>query len=414
MTLLYGSLAPQVLGQHQGYQMPDLDAFRTATREWLEENCPQGMRDLSFHWEDAYEIYSRPEAQIWLERMAEKGWVAPTWPSEYGGGNLGANEALILNQEMKRINATAPSSGMGLTMIGPTLLEFGTEDQKHRHIPGICDGSIRWCQGYSETGAGSDLAALKTKAEINGDHIIINGQKIWTSGGQHADWMFPLVRTDPDSKHDGISFVLFEMDQPGVTVKPIQLISGSSPFCETFLDNVIARRDDLVGELNKGWTVGKRLLQFERSGIGGLAGAKKKEKKKIANPLINIAKEYTGTDANKIADQSAREKVLNHTMREQALKLTAQRVSLEQRTVGTPGAATSIFKLVGASLDRDAKELKAELMGYKGIGWEGDGFSRNEIDSTRMWLNSRAVTIYGGTNEVQMNIISKRVLGLPD
>ncbi|SVC07822.1 uncharacterized protein METZ01_LOCUS260676, partial [marine metagenome] len=254
--------------------MSELDTFRSESREWLEENCPHEMRDLSFHWEEAHEIYRLPKAKVWLERMAEKGWVAPTWPSAYGGGGLGSDKALVLNQEMKRIKVAAPSSGMGLTMIGPTLLEFGTEEQKHRHIPSICDGSIRWCQGYSEPGAGSDLAALKTKAEIDGDHFIINGQKIWTSGGQHANRMFALVRTDPDRKHDGISFVLFDMDQPGVTVKPIQLISCSSPFCETFLDNVIARRDDLVGELNKGWTVGRRLLQFERSGIGGLAGAK--------------------------------------------------------------------------------------------------------------------------------------------
>lgn len=394
--------------------MSELETFRSETREWLEANCPQEMRDLSFHWEDAHEIYRRPEAKVWLERMAAKGWVAPAWPSEYGGGGLASEQALILNQEMKRIKATAPSSGMGLTMIGPTLLEFGTEEQKQRHLPSICDGTIRWCQGYSEPGAGSDLAALKTRADIEGDHFIINGQKIWTSGGQHADWMFALVRTDPDRKHDGISFVLFDMHQPGVTVKPIALISGSSPFCETFLDNVIASRDDLIGELNKGWTVGKRLLQYERSGIGGLAGAKKKEKKVVVNPLISIAKSYTGTAGGKIADHSARSKVLDHTMRERAFKLTAQRASQENRSGGTPGAATSIFKLVGANLERDAKELKAELMGSNGVGWEGDGFSDDELNSTRMWLNSRAVTIYGGTNEVQMNIISKRVLGLPD
>ena len=395
-------------------KMSELETFRNETREWLENNCPVEMRDLSFHWEDAHQIYSRPEAKVWLERMAAKGWVAPTWPSEYGGGGLSSDMALVLNQEMKRIKATAPSSGMGLTMIGPTLLEFGTEEQKQRHLPSICDGSIRWCQGYSEPGAGSDLAALKTRAEIEGDHFVINGQKIWTSGGQHADWMFALVRTDPDKKHDGISFVLFDMDQPGVTVKPITLISGSSPFCETFLDNVIAHRDDLIGELNKGWTVGKRLLQYERSGIGGLAGAKKKEKKVVANPIIGIAKDYNGTTNGRIADHGAREKVLGHTMRERAFKLTAQRVSQENQSGGTPGAATSIFKLVGANLERDAKELKNELMGSAGIGWEGAGFSSDELNGTRMWLNSRAVTIYGGTNEVQMNIISKRVLGLPD
>jgi len=395
--------------------MSDLNAFREEARSWLGENCPGEMRNLSFHWEDAHLIYSKPEAAIWLERMAERGWVAPTWPAEYGGGGLEPEKAAILSQEMKRINATAPSSGMGLTMIGPTLLEYGTEEQKQRHVPKICDGSIRWCQGYSEPGAGSDLAALQAKAVLDGDHFVINGQKTWTSGAQHADWMFALVRTNPNvPKHDGISFVLFDMHQEGVVVKPIQLISGSSPFCETFLDNVIARRDDLIGEMNKGWTVGKRLLQFERSGIGGLAGANKKKVEKKRNPLADLAKQYTGEIDARIADQGTREKVLEHSMRERAFQLTARRVAQENQSGKTPGAATSIFKLVGANLARNATELKSEMMGTNGIGWEGEEFSDKELETTRNWLNSRAVTIYGGTNEVQMNIISKRVLGLPE
>ena len=395
--------------------MSDLNAFREETRSWLEANCPKEMRNLSFHWEDAHLIYSKPEAAVWLERMAERGWVAPTWPAEYGGGGLEPEKAAILFQEMKRINATAPSSGMGLTMIGPTLLEYGTEEQKQRHIPRICDGSILWCQGYSEPGAGSDLAALQAKAVLDGDHFVINGQKTWTSGAQHADWMFALVRTNPDApKHDGISFVLFDMHQEGVVVKPIQLISGSSPFCETFLDNVIARRDDLIGEMNKGWTVGKRLLQFERSGIGGLAGANKKKVEKKRNDLADLAKQYTGEIDARIADQGTREKVLEHSMRERAFQLTARRVAQENQSGKTPGAATSIFKLVGANLARNATELKSEMMGTNGIGWEGEEFSDKELETTRNWLNSRAVTIYGGTNEVQMNIISKRVLGLPE
>ena len=395
--------------------MSDLNAFREEARSWLGENCPGEMRNLSFHWEDAHLIYSKPEAAIWLERMAERGWVAPTWPAEYGGGGLEPEKAAILSQEMKRINATAPSSGMGLTMIGPTLLEYGTEEQKQRHVPKICDGSIRWCQGYSEPGAGSDLAALQAKAVLDGDHFVINGQKTWTSGAQHADWMFALVRTNPNvPKHDGISFVLFDMHQEGVVVKPIQLISGSSPFCETFLDNVIAHRDDLIGEMNKGWTVGKRLLQFERSGIGGLAGANKKKVEKKRNPLADLAKQYTGEIDARIADQGTREKVLEHSMRERAFQLTARRVAQENQSGKTPGAATSIFKLVGANLARNATELKSEMMGTNGIGWEGEEFSDKELETTRNWLNSRAVTIYGGTNEVQMNIISKRVLGLPE
>ena len=392
-----------------------IETFREETRTWLEENCPEEMRNLSFHWEDAHEVYATDIADVWRQRMAEKGWIAPTWPKEYGGGGLNREEATVLSQEMARIKATPASSGMGLSMIGPTLLEFGTEEQKQRHLPSICDGTINWCQGYSEPGAGSDLAALKTSAVIEGDNFVINGQKIWTSGAQHADWMFALVRTDPNAaKHDGISFVLLPMHQDGVTVKPIGLISGSSPFCETFLDNAIASREDLVGEMNRGWTVGKRLLQFERSGIGGLSGGGGNKKKKV-NVMAETAKAYVGVGTDgRLTDNDARERVLSHTMIEKAFQLTAQRVMQENQSGKTPGAATSIFKLVGSTLARDGAELKSELMGMNGLGWEGEGFEATEIESTRSWLNSRAVTIYGGTNEVQMNIIAKRVLGLPD
>ena len=394
--------------------MIDLELFRSETRTWLEDNCPEGMRNLTFHWEDAHQVYSSEDAETWRGKMAEKGWIASTWPTAYGGGGLSREQAVILNQEMTRIKATPASSGMGLSMIGPTLLEFGSEEQKQRHLPSICDGTIRWCQGYSEPGAGSDLAALQTKAVIQGDQFIINGQKIWTSGAQYADWMFALVRTNPDApKHDGISFVLLDMHQPGITVKPIKLISGSSPFCETFLDNAVAQRADLVGEMNKGWTIGKRLLQYERSGIGGLSGGGKKAAKKT-NAMADIAKHYHGERSGKIADSSARNKVLSHAMNERAFQLTTRRVVQENQEGKTPGAATSIFKLVGSSLAKNSAELKSELMGSSGLGWQGDAFASAELTATRAWLNSRAVTIYGGTNEVQMNIISKRVLGLPD
>ncbi len=395
--------------------MADLETFRAETRSWLEANCPDEMRNLSFHWEDAHLIYSTDAAEVWRERMAEQGWIAPMWPKAYGGGGLTREEATVLSQEMGRIKATAASSGMGLTMIGPTLLEFGTEAQKQRHLPSICDGTIRWCQGYSEPGAGSDLAALQAKAVIEGDQFVINGQKIWTSGAQYADWMFALVRTDPDApKHEGISFVLLDMHQTGVSVKPIGLISGSSPFCETFLDNAIAHREDLVGELNKGWAIGKRLLQFERSGIGGLSGAANRKKVVKKNVIADLAKQYIGTTNGKIADTEYRDKILKQTMTEKAFQLTTARVVQENQSGQTPGATTSIFKLVGSTLARESASLKSELMGVQGLGWEGQGFESSELEATRNWLNSRAVTIYGGTNEVQMNIIGKRVLALPD
>ena len=213
------------------------EQFREEVRDWLETNCPESMRKGSVHFEDAYEVYQTDDALLWQERAATRGWTAPTWPTEYGGGGMDASESRVFWEEMARIKALPASTGMGLAMIGPTILEMGTEEQKARHIPKIVTGEAQWCQGYSEPGAGSDLAGLQTKAVVDGDNFVINGQKIWTSGAQHANWMFALVRTDPEaSKHNGISFVLLSMDQPGVTVKPIKLISGSSPFCETFFN----------------------------------------------------------------------------------------------------------------------------------------------------------------------------------
>ena len=390
----------------------ELNEFRAEVKDWVETNCPESMRLGTVHFEDAYEIYQTDDALAWRAAAAERGWTAPHWPTEYGGGGLESKQIRILQEEMAKIKALPPASGMGLAMIGPTLLEFGTEEQKQRHIPKIVSGEAQWCQGYSEPGAGSDLAGLQTKAVFDGDQIIINGQKIWTSGAQHANWMFALVRTDPAApKHDGISFVLLPMDQPGVTVKPIQLISGSSPFCETFFDDAIASRDDLIGEVNKGWTVGKRLLQHERNGT---AAARPRRKAKL-NPFAQVAKDYVGESADgKIADPAARTQVLNHVMQEKAFGLTTRRVIEESKSTGAPGAATSIFKLVGSTLAKEGSQLKSTLRGTAGLGWEGNTFSDDELESTRSWLRDRAVTIYGGTNEVQMNIIAKRVLGLPD
>ena len=389
----------------------DLEAFRAEAKAYIGEKCPDSMRNRVVHFEDAFEIYNNADADRWRDAMAERGWTAPTWPTEYGGGGLGFEENQVLQQEMAAAKALPPSVGMGLAMIGPTLLEFGTDEQKQRHLPKIVSGEVRWCQGYSEPGSGSDLASLQTKAVMEGDHFVLNGQKIWTSGAQHAHWMFALVRTDPDAvKHDGISFVLLEMDQPGVTVKPIALISGSSPFCETFFDSAVARRDDLVGELNKGWTVGKRLLQYERSA----SSVRIKKKGKPVNPYAVVAKKYLGDIGGKLVNPEAREKITKQTMLEKSLQLTIQRVADESRSGKAPGATTSIFKLVGSTVTKDGSSLKSELRGIAGVGWEGDGFTEEEAESTRGWLRDRAVTIYGGTNEVQMNIISKRVLGLPD
>ena len=393
-----------------------LENFRTQVSEWLAEHCPESARGKG----EIVTIGSkRPMKDSsllqWRHSLGAKGWTVPTWPKEYGGGGLDNDEAGILYEEFARISARLPMHGMGVSMIGPTLLEYGTEEQKKLHIPGIASGDVSWCQGYSEPGAGSDLASLRTKAEDKGDFFEVNGQKIWTSGAQFADWIFALVRTDFDvPKHEGISFVLMDMSQAGVSIKPIKLISGSSPFCETFFDNAIAQKTDLVGQLNRGWTVGKRLLQHERSGQGGLgqAGARRV----VPEPkLAEVAKQYVGVDSTgKIADSQARREVTQFAMDRASFKLTQKRAREENESGQTMGEATSIFKLVGASWSRDTSDLLCKLRGSQGYGWEGEGFDKKEIESTRDFLSARAHTIYGGTNEVQLNIIAKRVLGLPE
>jgi alkylation response protein AidB-like acyl-CoA dehydrogenase len=301
--------------------------------------------------------------------------------------------------------------GMGIMMIGPTLLEYGNDDQKSRHLPKIARGEVWWCQGYSEPGAGSDLASLRTRADDAGDHFVINGQKIWTTAANNADWIFCLVRTDPDvPKHDGISFVLFSMDQPGVTVKPIQLISGASPFCETFFDDAIASKADLVGKLNKGWTVAKRLLQHERSGMRALATGGNRE---TGEELHALAKRYLGEENGRIGDRVRASEIARHYIDAEAFRLTQRRV-VEESQGSTPGPATSIFKLYGANLAKERTELQIAIMGTHGVGIDRDTFAANEVDTTRTWLATKARSIAGGSNEVQQNIIAKRVLGLPD
>ena len=392
--------------------------IRDRVKSWLGEHCPEGARgEGDIHLGTTKKTYHR-DVDAWLEIMAERGWTVPMWPTEYGGGGLSLEQTRVLYEEMSAIDARPPLRNMGTRMLGPTLLEYGTEDQKRRHLTAIAEGKANWCQGYSEPGAGSDLAGLRTQADDHGDHFVINGQKIWTSGAQFADWMFCLVRTDSDApKHQGISFVLLPMDQEGVTVKPIQLISGGSHFCETFLDNAIAEKRDLIGQLNEGWTVGKRLLQHERSGQGGLGPSIGKSGPVGVTIDLDVAEvglDYVGGDDGKIADPSLRDEVIRWKMRNAAFSATQRRAGAEASSGATPGAATSIFKLYGSSLAQDRQDLTARLMGTQGAGWEGDGFSSDEVGATRSWLSSRAVTIYGGTNEVQCNIIAKRVLGLPD
>ena len=389
----------------------DLESFRAEVRDWLANNFPPSLKDVDVAMQVTGGWKPTGDAKLWAERVGAKGWGTPTWPKQYGGGGLSKEQARVLQQEMGRIGARSPIGGMGVMMFGPTLLEYGNEEQKSRHIPKIVSGEIRWCQGYSEPNAGSDLAALQTRAEDKGDHFLVNGQKIWTSGAQYADWCFCLVRTDKTRKHEGISFLLIDMRTPGIEVRPIKLISGNSPFCETFFTDVKVPKENLVGPLNGGWTIGKRLLQFERAGLGGGGSQGRME----GRSLEQMAKDYVGTDERgRLADTDLRGRVTQHLMEARAFTLTLQRAQAESKSNQGPSAATSIMKNAGAKVAQDRAELTLEIMDHQGMGWEGDAFTPEEIVAARTWLGGKAVTIYGGSSEIQNNIIAKRILGLLD
>ncbi len=395
-----------------------LDAFRGEVRDWLAAHFPASLRGKGAALA-ALEGPGDPTAdeEAWRRAMGEKGWGVPTWPRTYGGGGLDPAEARVLGEELARAGAYNPIDGMGVMMFGPTLLEYGSEEQKRRHIPGIATATVRWCQGYSEPGAGSDLAALQMFAEDRGDHYLVNGQKTWTSGGQWAAKCFALVRTDKAKKHEGISFLLIDMDAEGVEVKPIRLISGQSPFCETFFTDVKVPKENLVGREGEGWTIGKRLLQHERSSLSGGGGSA--GRMLAGESVSDMAKRYRGIDeGGRLADADLRSRVVRHEMDARAFALTLRRAALEaQSKQGSnqgPSAATSIMKNVGARVIQDRAELGIEIMGMNGLGWDGEGFAEDELHQTRVWLWGKAVSIYGGSSEIQNNVIAKRILGMLD
>ena len=381
-------------------------SFRTEIREWLDSNCPDGCRGPGEVPGGGTKASMTDDQKLWLDRCSSEGLTVPNWETKYGGAGFSKDQWVVMLEEMRSLGVRSPVAGMGISMLGPTLLEFGTEEQKLRHLPRIARGEVWWCQGYSEPGSGSDLASLQTRAENHGDHYVINGQKIWTSGANFADWIFCLVRTNPDvPKHEGISFVLFSMDQPGVTVRPIRLISGASPFCETFFDNAIANREDLVSNENEGWTVAKRLLQHERSGMLSLASGGNRE---TGIDLPRLEEMYADN-----ADPALHQRILKNLIDTECMNLT-QRRTVEESEGNTPGPATSIFKYYGATLAKERSELQIALTGTQGLGDERGPYSPTELSMTRTWLAGKARSIAGGSNEVQLNIIAKRVLGLPD
>ena len=395
--------------------MGTLKDFRTETRTWLEQNCPDGAKGAGQTPLGSKSIELEPDVRTWLDRMAKKGWTVPTWPVEYGGAALNNEEYKILIEELNRVGARTPLTGRGVNYIGPTILEFGTNEQKARWLPICARGDGAWAMGYSEPGAGSDLASLATKAVKEGDNYIINGRKTWTSDAVDCDYIFVLVRTSPDKpKHEGISLVLVDMNQQGVTVNPIALISGASPFCETLFEDAIVPVTDLIGGVDRGWTVGKRLLQFERSthagiNISGSQGGRTEE-----SQLPELVAYYSGKVDGRIADVSIRTWLTQHEMNTHAQQITQRRAIAELQS-RAPGFTSSAVKLTNALNIQDGDELLMTAMGNSAYHWDTDsGASEGEVAAVKKWLYQKSLTIAGGTKEVQLNIIAKRVLGLPD
>jgi len=396
-------------------QASELAEFRGDTRAWLAEKCPQGVRGPGpIPWGSRKQALDR-DAGLWLERMAERGWTVPSWPKQYGGDELTREQYRVLIEELGRIGARPPLTGRGVNYIGPTLLEYGTDAQKERWLPGIARGEGGWAMGYSEPGAGSDLASLSTRAVRDGDRLVLNGRKIWTSDAMEADYIFVLARTSPDKpKHLGISLVLVDMHQPGVVVHPIRLISGASPFNETLFEDAEANADDIVGGVDNGWTVGKRLLQFERSTHAGINTSGSQGGRDDDNRLAQRMIAQVGLDdAGRMNHAGLRRRLVQCRLADHAQRLTRQRV-IEETSARAPGFASSAVKLTGAVNTQVSQELLLDAMGMNGIGWSGEAFSNDDLETTRDWLRQKALTIAGGTLEVQLNIIAKRVLGLPD
>ncbi|HEX7759663.1 MAG TPA: acyl-CoA dehydrogenase family protein [Caulobacteraceae bacterium] len=395
----------------------DLEAFARYVREQLALMYPVELRDPAVEsdpeavWGGRAFADSADPQIVWMRRMAEKGWTAPHWPKTYGGGGLTPAQVQVLLDELEAGGYREPLKHW-VWMLGSALLEFASEAQKREHLPKIIRGDIRWCQGYSERGAGSDLAGLQTKCEDKGNHWLINGSKIWTSWADLADWCFCLVRTDPSKKHDGISFVLIDMTSPGVETQSISLISGDSQFCETFFTDVKIPKENLVGQVGGGWSIAKRLLQFERQEYGGLeegagtAGGSDGD-------LADIARQYFG-ETGQLLDGDLRARITRNKMDFQSFRLTVARLAAEAEAAGGPSAKSSIFKFAGAEFAQQRSELIVEAMGGQGLGWEPQGFTPEEVVASRGWLRSKANSIEGGSSEVSLNIIAKRVLGLPD
>lgn len=395
--------------------MSSLETFREEIRQWLDANCPASLRNPATQeeqvWGGRHMEFPSEDAKRWFERCVAKGYCVPEWPVQYGGAGLDAEQLQIFKQEMARIKARAPQVNLGIWMAGPVILEFGTEEQKQEHLPKIARGEIRWCQGYSEPGAGSDLAGLQCKAEDKGDHFLLNGSKIWTSYADKSDYIYCLVRTNfTVPKREGITFLLFDMASEGVTTRPIELITGERHFCQTFFDNVKVPKSAVLGQINKGWKVAKRVLEFERNMMSDLGST-------VASTLSprTAAEKYLGKDeSGKLKDVVLRDAIARHEVYKEAFDVTQKRM-IDEFTLGAGNMNLAmIFKYCGTEEEKRKYELMLKIMGEQGLGWQDDQhFNSQELSVPFDWMGAKTHTIAGGTTEIQLNIIAKRVLELP-
>jgi acyl-CoA dehydrogenase len=395
--------------------MSDLETFRQETRAWLEANCPSEMREPvrdedDIYWGGRRAAFKNDAQKAWFEACVAKGYTVPAWPKEYGGAGLNPAEAKILREEMTRINARPPLSSFGIWMLGPALLHFGTEGQKQRFLNEIARGEIRWCQGYSEPGSGSDLVSLQTFGEDGGDHWMVSGQKIWTSYADQADWIFCLVRTDKADKYKGITFMLYDMASEGVTTKPILLISGNSPFCETFFDNVKVPKsygDDCpayVGQINRGWDVAKYLLGHEREMISGAGGGER-------SAAIGAAMKRRASRSGDDVDPVMRAELATFDVDALAYTAMGEKFLDEIKVGKAHPAQPNMMKYVGTELNKRRHELMMAVGGSRSLEWDSEATEGGK--PSRSWLRTKANSIEGGTSEVMLNVIAKRILDLP-
>jgi alkylation response protein AidB-like acyl-CoA dehydrogenase len=385
---------------------PEEEAFRDEVRAYVQSDMPPHIKSKA----ESGAPFSNDEVMEWHRILHKKGWAAPHFPKAVGGSELDPTRRFILAEELSLAGAPGLSP-FGLNMVGPLILRFGTDEQKKRFLPGIIDGTVAWCQGYSEPNAGSDLASLRTSAEDAGDHFVVNGQKTWTTYGQYADWIFCLVRTDASGKkQQGISFLLIEMNTPGVTVEPMLTLGGTPAFCETFFENAKVPKENLLGPLDGGWNLAKALLGHERTLIGSIAPVLRS----IQHLKLVAAQKREG-ERTMLDDPALRDRIARLELRAKAHQMANYKALADQAAGKHPGPESSILKIVASTLQQEVDELTMEVMGPESLTWfnpEGAVPALEAFVGSRFCYD-RAVTIYGGSNEIQKNIIAKAILNLP-